>query len=228
MFGLFYPLLAAVILMCLSRIYPYKALARAAAVLPPLTLLQFIFIPIDLITSLVWMAAHIAVVVSVFTIVAAIIHWIFGPASNRKAVAFRLIRPTLTLLTFATAFTAVNWSVQSANAHALQQAFAIQRALQTGNGCGKAYSTVKHQSDQSIGNYDYRYGEYGTTYPIKLSCNVANQQFSVFVRVNQDSSFHVSGHSNEPLVAQYGHFRTPKKITITSATDLNQLAKMAL
>ncbi|WP_144394988.1 hypothetical protein [Pleionea sediminis] len=202
-------------------------------VLPPLGLLAFSFIPVDLITSIFWLLAAVVMLVSVISLFIKVFKWTIK-CYRKRSIDFRYIaeegvRPLLCIICFYTASHIVNLSVYSANEKALQLALEMKQYVHENGTCSveKPVWANEHLS-KGHSSFSMRYGEYGTQYQINYQCDPENDKFSYWVRISQDESFGIEGSFDGKMEVTYGDYGNPTTVTLDDSIDISALIKMNL
>lgn len=202
------------------------------ATIPPFFMLFFIFIPIDLITSIVWLIAALIAIYSGLHIIKDIFFLIYTRLNNKevntKEIAFRIIRPSLYLLILFFAHFIIQMSVASANKAAIDLALSMKEYVLENGVCKDSMPGWNKNRKRDSNLTTNRFGEYGTLYRVSYWCDPVLSIFSFQVKINQDESFSISYSNRGALKATYGHYLRPVEVIITDKTNLGALANMEL
>ncbi len=191
------------------------------AIFPPLPLFGLIMIPIDMITTLLWLIGFIACLVSMGTLVKAPIAYWRGKHQEKSTLYRQLLRPCLTIIAVVSAYTCVSMSVTSANAYALEKALAIEQTINNGGSCPREMKGWTPEDRSPRNALSLRYGTYGTKYRILYTCNPETSEFTLDVRINIDDSFSIVFKPNQKLKVTFWG----KDVWVNEMTDLDALAK---
>lgn len=204
----------------------------AGRLFPPVLMLGLIKIPMDVVTSIIWLVAGIVMIYSFCKLVSLLIKLISCFIKKEELITKKqlgiYVRPFLCVLFFFTASHFVSKSVYSANAKALELALATQEYVQKNGACNTEkpeWATFNPLEPESI---ETQYGEYGTKYRLVYTCDIENKKFQYWVRINQDESFSVVGTFDGSIDVTFGHFGAPKTVSLSKNLDLEKLAKMKI
>jgi len=203
-------------------------------ILPPLSLLSLIRIPYDFATAIVWFVAWIIMVVSVITLLRPAIVYTYCFVTKRdKHRDFKVqqkVRPLLAIVCYFIASSMVKMSVYSANAKAIELAFETQRLVKDNGACTTVKPAWANPKRTYEKHFSMLYGEYGTKYSLSFDCDLEQQIYRYWVRINKDDYFKITGKFDGELEATYGNYMTanPPRILLDEGVDLSELAKMRI
>lgn len=223
-------LVTVLILIYFSNRSDNKIFRWIGAIIPPFFMLSFIFIPIDLITSIAWLLAGLIAIYSGLHIIKDVFLFIYTRLKNKEAntkeIAFRVIRPSLYLLILFSSHFIVQMSVASANKAAIDLALNMKEHVLENGVCKDSISGWNKNRKRDSNLTTKRFGEYGTQYRVSYWCDPVLSIFSFQVKINQDEAFSVSYSESGSLQATYGHYARQVEILINDNTDLDALANM--
>jgi hypothetical protein len=197
------------------------------ALIPPLLIASLYRVPIDFITSIVWLAAILFLVFLLISLIKASIQR-FYLRSIKQIKASKLVGTALCFLAYFFAEQAIFLSKVSANEKALELAVSMQKYVSEHGSCELADSKWAQHDNYPDYHGTIEYGDYGTKYFVSYGCKPRDKRFYFNVRLNKDSDFRVLHTEEGQLAVEYGHFSNVKKVHVTKETDLKQLARMEI
>jgi hypothetical protein len=221
-------LVVVVFLMYYSNDSKNKIIRWLGAVIPPMFMLLFVYIPMDLITSLFWLTAFALFVYSIYKIVKAFSRIIYAKIKAIKldvnTELFKIIRPALYIATLTLAKNTVHSSVAAANMAAIDLAIKMKMYVQDNGACEASLEGWANAENMRAATLTKEFGNFGTTYPVFYTCDINSREFNLWVDIDQDSSFSIAYLKNGNLEATYGHFSHPIKVIVDGSTNLADLA----
>ena len=184
----------------------HKISAVVDQFVPPLLLLPLIFIPNDLITSVLWFIADIIFVISVFSFA-----WKFvkmykfhrvGDLDSVASIKRKMVRPALAIFIISLATLCGFLSIKSADMYGIEVAKKIQSECVTERICPQivtGWSDVR--STETYPTSATFYGLFGTEYLLKYTPKNNLTEFDIEVRHSIDESFSIVGGVDQSLSA---------------------------
>jgi hypothetical protein len=173
--------------------------------LPPLSLLLLMWVPIDLITTALWGPAMLAFVISIISIVyrltCAYINKLKKKPPSPITLKIELIRPILVVLIFPTVFGITKLSQKSADIYAAKTAKNVQRMCNE-NGVCPEFIEGWEVGVESWYASSKLYGRYGSKYIIRYCIEDDPNGFTIIVRHNIDEGFYIYGGVGKTLQAE--------------------------
>lgn len=195
----------------------------------PSILLIYIWIPIDIFTTHLWLAvwaiAGASCIVVVYRIAVFLVYKVIGRHPSGSGLLTSLTSPVVAFSVVCIAQAVVAMSVASANRHALDLALEMKDHLERTGQCLESLPSWLTADYIEEGEVAIVYGDFGTKYRIDYNCSPDNDYFFFHVRNNQDVSFSVSSKPGSDVSVSYGHYANPVELILTEGMDLGALSR---
>jgi hypothetical protein len=174
-------------------------------IVPPLFVVPFYWINLDIGAVGFWICAGIAFLWSIISLIVNLLRIIIRKLRKKTQIEFckiRFLRPILTIIIFLLVAFFVHQSRVSADKYGIETAKKIQDVADSNGICPKKiqdWEADKWDPNDSI----TMYGKYGTKYRLRYHTSEDRKEFVISVRHNIDEYFHVSGGVDRKLKDTY-------------------------
>lgn len=187
-----------IITVIISKTYAIKNkfLLWSAIIIPPLLLIYLIWIPVDMVTLLLWFPGAIAFLISAVSTIVNFVKFLRLSKDKKEEIGkikIRLIRPMLTMLVFLFAILCLAASRKSADNYAATVGKKIQGICSAEELCPESIAGWSSVPEESGYNSVIFYGKYGTKYRVSYSVSKDRKSFNIEVKHNIDEGLSIKG-----------------------------------